>query len=79
LPDKAIDVMDEAGSRARISALVRPPDIEGLTKEIEDVCSLRRKGHRRPAFRGSRQISAIPRSSCAAKQDEITAEWRKIA
>src|SRR5690349_16134855 len=35
LPDKAIDVMDEAGSRARIGALSRPPDVENLTKEIE--------------------------------------------
>src|SRR5215510_4752304 len=28
LPDKAIDVMDEAGSRARITTLNRPPEIE---------------------------------------------------
>ncbi|MDI1319288.1 MAG: ATP-dependent Clp protease ATP-binding subunit, partial [bacterium] len=39
LPDKAIDVMDEAGSRARISKLNRPPDIEALGKEIETVCA----------------------------------------
>src|SRR5213075_1772393 len=38
LPDKAIDVMDKAGSRARIGALSRPPDVENLTKEIESVC-----------------------------------------
>src|SRR5215203_509532 len=36
LPDKAIDVMDEAGSRARIGALTRPPSVENLTKEIEE-------------------------------------------
>jgi hypothetical protein len=28
LPDKAIDVMDEAGARARIASLTRPPEIE---------------------------------------------------
>src|SRR5207237_8210461 len=28
LPDKAIDVMDEAGSRARITAMTRPPDVK---------------------------------------------------
>jgi len=39
LPDKAIDVMDEAGSRARISKLNRPPDIEALGKEIDSVCA----------------------------------------
>ncbi len=39
LPDKAIDVMDEAGSRARIASLNRPPEIEQLAKEIEEVCA----------------------------------------
>jgi len=37
LPDKAIDVIDEAGARARIASLVRPPDLSGTEKEIEDV------------------------------------------
>src|SRR6266480_863567 len=35
LPDKAIDVMDEAGARARISAMTRPPDVKEIEKEIE--------------------------------------------
>lgn len=38
LPDKAIDVMDEAGSRARIASLNRPPEIETLAKDIDEVC-----------------------------------------
>lgn len=37
LPDKAIDVMDEAGSRARISQVVPPPDTSGLEAELLDV------------------------------------------
>ena len=64
LPDKAIDVMDEAGSRARISALVRPPDIEGLTKEIEDVCALKEKPSRSNTSRKPPN-TATPRSSFA--------------
>ncbi|MDQ8184531.1 ATP-dependent Clp protease ATP-binding subunit [Pelagicoccus sp. SDUM812002] len=39
LPDKAIDVMDEAGSRARIASLNRPPEIETLAKEVDEVCA----------------------------------------
>ncbi|MEZ0297880.1 MAG: Clp protease N-terminal domain-containing protein, partial [Candidatus Methylacidiphilales bacterium] len=39
LPDKAIDVMDEAGSRARISATMRPPDVKTLEVEIEEIKS----------------------------------------
>src|SRR2546425_3837704 len=37
LPDKAIDVVDEAGARARIQALTRPPDIQQMEQEIEKV------------------------------------------
>src|SRR5438876_3816038 len=37
LPDKAIDVMDEAGARARINAMTRPPDAGELEKEIEEI------------------------------------------
>lgn len=38
LPDKAIDVLDEAGARARIDALERPPEVEDISKSIEEVC-----------------------------------------
>src|SRR6516165_696076 len=37
LPDKAIDVMDEAGARARINAMTRPPDVKEIEKEIEVI------------------------------------------
>ncbi len=76
LPDKAIDVMDEAGSRARISALVRPPDIEGLTKEIEDVCALKEKAIADQHFEEAAKHRDTEKQ-LRAKQDEITAEWRK--
>src|SRR5271166_1477407 len=33
LPDKAIDVMDEAGARARINSMTRPPDVKATEKE----------------------------------------------
>jgi len=37
LPDKAIDVMDEAGARARLSSAVLPPDLKKIEHEIETV------------------------------------------
>ena len=37
LPDKAIDVMDEAGSRARIKTMTRPPEIKELEHKIEGI------------------------------------------
>ena len=35
LPDKAIDVIDEAGARVRIKAMAPPPDMRELSEEIE--------------------------------------------
>lgn len=37
LPDKAIDIIDEAGAKARISTMTRPPSIKGLEKAIEEI------------------------------------------
>ncbi|QTA38125.1 ATP-dependent Clp protease ATP-binding subunit [Thermosipho ferrireducens] len=37
LPDKAIDVIDEAGARARLKAFVMPSDLQLFKMEIENV------------------------------------------
>jgi ATP-dependent Clp protease ATP-binding subunit ClpC len=37
LPDKAIDVLDEAGARARIGTMTRPPAIKELEAKIEQI------------------------------------------
>jgi ATP-dependent Clp protease ATP-binding subunit ClpC len=37
LPDKAIDVIDEAGARARLAAQAPPPEVAALKAELETV------------------------------------------
>ncbi len=37
LPDKAIDIMDEAGARARINSMTRPPDVKEIEKNIGTI------------------------------------------
>ncbi len=37
LPDKAVDLIDEAGARARLSALTAPPDLQEMEKKIEQI------------------------------------------
>ncbi|WP_405285125.1 ATP-dependent Clp protease ATP-binding subunit [Gaopeijia maritima] len=37
LPDKAIDVIDEAGARARIASQVPPPEVEELKEELQGI------------------------------------------
>ena len=37
LPDKAIDVIDEAGARVHLKLMTRPPDLKDLQKEIDAI------------------------------------------
>ena len=37
LPDKAIDVIDEAGARVRLRTMTRPPDLKEIDEEIEQL------------------------------------------
>jgi ATP-dependent Clp protease ATP-binding subunit ClpC len=37
LPDKAIDVIDEAGARVRLKNMVQPPDLTKIEEEIEKL------------------------------------------
>jgi ATP-dependent Clp protease ATP-binding subunit ClpC len=70
LPDKAIDVMDEAGSRARIQATMRPPDVKSVEGEIEEI-----KGRKEAAIKAqdfekaaatSRKSSSPPTTSATS-------------
>jgi len=53
LPDKAIDVMDEAGSRARITAMTRPPDVKQLELEIEEIKTRKERSIKDQDFEGA--------------------------
>jgi len=37
LPDKAIDLIDEAASRVRLQSTTAPPDLKALEKELEEI------------------------------------------
>jgi len=37
LPDKAVDLIDESGARARLSALTAPSDLQQMEKKIEEI------------------------------------------
>ncbi|MBL9199085.1 MAG: ATP-dependent Clp protease ATP-binding subunit [Opitutaceae bacterium] len=76
LPDKAIDVMDEAGSRARIGALNRPPDIESLTKEIEAVCAAKEKAISDQHFEEAAKFRDQEKQ-LRLRQEQITEQWKK--
>lgn len=37
LPDKAIDLLDEAGSKVRLQAFVAPPELKEMEKQLEEL------------------------------------------
>jgi ATP-dependent Clp protease ATP-binding subunit ClpC len=53
LPDKAIDVMDEAGARARIGAMTRPPEVKDLEADIEAIKARKEKAIKEQDFEGA--------------------------
>lgn len=76
LPDKAIDVLDEAGSRARISSLNRPPEIENMTKEIDEVCAQKEQAIAAQHFEEAAKFRDREKQ-LRAKQDTALEEWKK--
>ena len=70
LPDKAIDVIDEAGARARIAAQVPPPQVEGLKEELAEIADLKEGTIRDQDFERAAEL----RDQERALQDRIRAE-----
>jgi len=75
LPDKAIDLMDEAGSRARISALTRPPSIKALEAEIEEIKVRKERHIKEQDFEGAASMRDKEKQS-KEKLETILSEWR---
>ncbi|MDP0497838.1 MAG: ATP-dependent Clp protease ATP-binding subunit [Verrucomicrobiota bacterium JB024] len=76
LPDKAIDVLDEAGSRARIESLNRPPEIEDMAKEIEDVCSLKEEAISKQHFEEAAKYRDREKQ-LRSKREEMIEAWKQ--
>src|SRR6202047_5340704 len=76
LPDKAIDVMDEAGARARINAMTRPPDVKEIEKEIEMIRAEKEAAIKAQDFE---KAAALRDSEKQAKDklERILTEWRE--
>ena len=76
LPDKAIDVMDEAGARARINAMTRPPDVKEIEKGIEDIRVEKEAAIKAQDFE---KAAALRDKEKQAKEklDGILARWRE--
>jgi len=76
LPDKAVDVIDEAGSRARLQVTTRPPDLKEIEAEIDRVTvekesAIRQQEYERAAGMRDRERTLI------GKLEERKKLWEK--
>ncbi len=76
LPDKAIDVLDETGARARINSLNRPPEIEDLGKKIEEVCGQKEDSITRQKFEDAARFRDEEKQ-LRAQREEMIETWKK--
>ena len=76
LPDKAIDVMDEAGSRARISSMTRPPDIKDIEKEIETIKAQKEAAIKAQDFEKAASLRDTEKNA-KERKDAVIKEWEK--
>src|SRR5499425_1914609 len=75
LPDKAIDLMDEAGSRARIGTMTRPPEVKSLEADIEDIKTKKERAIKNQDFEGAAAMRDKEKHA-KEKLESVLKEWR---
>ncbi len=76
LPDKAIDLIDEAGSRARISVLTVPPDVKDLEERIEQIRKEKESAIKGQDFELAASLRDQEREA-REQLERVKAEWKK--
>jgi len=76
LPDKAIDVIDEAGARVRLKSMVRPPDLKELEQEIQRLNTAKEESVAEQKFEKAASFRDQA-DKLRKKKDQLTEEWRE--
>ena len=76
LPDKAIDVIDEAGSRARLQANVKPQELRDVEKKIEEHEEQLRALTHQQEFEKCQQVKD-KRDELIRDKERMVGEWQK--
>jgi ATP-dependent Clp protease ATP-binding subunit ClpC len=80
LPDKAIDVIDEAGARARIASQVPPPEVEDLKQSLAEMAEKKEGAIRDQDFERAAELRDRERElqeKIRTRQDAWQEERRK--
>jgi ATP-dependent Clp protease ATP-binding subunit ClpC len=77
LPDKAIDVMDEAGSRARLKSLMLPDDLRDMENEVERLRQQKEDAIRTQAFEVAARLRDTERNLRSELEDKRNT-WKEL-
>jgi len=76
LPDKAIDVIDEAGARVRIKSMTAPPDLQEMDHEIARLSKEKEEAVASQDFERAADLRDQA-FKLSKKKEEIQREWRE--
>ena len=76
LPDKAIDVIDEAGARVRLRTMTRPPDLKEIDVDIERLNKEKEDAVANQDFEKAASLRDQA-DKLRKKKDQIKREWRE--
>lgn len=76
LPDKAIDVIDEAGARVRLKSMVRPPDLKELEDEVERLNQAKEEAVANQDFEKAAALRDQA-DKLKKKKENLNREWRE--
>ncbi|HBX22242.1 MAG TPA: ATP-dependent Clp protease ATP-binding subunit [Desulfotomaculum sp.] len=76
LPDKAIDLMDEAGSRVRLQVLTAPPEVKELEGRIEEVRKEKESAVNNQEFEKAAQLRD-EESKLRGELENMRGSWQK--
>ena len=76
LPDKAIDVIDEAGARVHLKSMTRPPDLKEIDEEVENLNKEKEEAVANQDFEKAAALRDQA-DKLKKKKQMITHEWRE--
>jgi ATP-dependent Clp protease ATP-binding subunit ClpC len=76
LPDKAIDVIDEAGARVRLRSMSKPPDLKEIDDEVERLNKEKEEAVANQDFEKAASLRDQA-DKLKRKKQTITREWRE--
>ncbi|MDZ4847672.1 MAG: ATP-dependent Clp protease ATP-binding subunit [Pirellulaceae bacterium] len=75
LPDKAIDVIDEAGARIRLRSMSKPPDLKEIDEQVEKLNKEKEEAVANQDFEKAANLRDSA-DKLRKKKEQITRDWR---